>query len=262
MSSSLSKTAPPQRARRSLGDNAQAKQRATRVRTLHAQDEMSIVLPLHLLLPSGDITRLREYLSGRFRRERQLIADYGVNVQRNPTPHAVLGLSARALAFRHELVSWQAFAERLYDEGHAAQMLAVREQVKRDIVEDKANRRSVKEIEVIVRGQIAPLKQALEVISLTADQMKNVVFWSQAMARLLSSEERLEGNTSAAEFDESLFIMPAIGGEAPIEEALRRLEKPPATESGQLLIDAPASAPTAEPAPAALEHGIVDWPAT
>jgi hypothetical protein len=194
-------------------------------------------LPLKLSLPSGDITRMREYLSGRFRKERELIADYASKVQRDPTPHAVLELSARALAFRHELVSWQAFAERLYDEGHAAQIVAVREVTRAEIELDKTARRSVKEIETIVRGQIAPLKQALELITLTADQMKNVVFWAQAMARILSSEEHLERHTSAAEFDESLFIIPVVGGDAPIDEALRRLEDPPRTDAGQLVID-------------------------
>ena len=225
-------------------------------------------LPLRLLLPSGDITRLREYLAGRFRAERQLIADYAFNVQRDPTPQAVLELSARALAFRHELVSWQAFAERLHDEGHAAQMLSVRDQVREEIVADKASRRSVREMEIIVRGQIAPLKQALEVISLTADQMKNVVFWSQAMARLLSSEERLESHTSAAEFDESLFIIPIVGGEAPIDEALRRLETPRATPAGQLMIDAPEpvrsepeeSEVVEEAVESEAEHGVIEWP--
>lgn len=198
-------------------------------------------------MPMRDIGRLRTYLGDRFRKERQLIADYALAVQRDPTPQSVLELSARSLAFRHELVSWQAFAERVYDEAHAAQLISVREQTRSEAALDKTARRSVKEIETIVRGQIAPVKQALELITLTADQMKNAVFWSQAMARILSSEEMLERHTSAAEFDQSLFIMPVVGGDAPIEEALRRLEESPTDARGQLMLGTPAA------------DGSIDW---
>lgn len=175
-------------------------------------------------MPTDDIGRLREYIVGRFSEQRRVIGEYGHKAIADPNVQAVLELSARAVAFRHELVSWQAFAGRLHDEAHAARLIAAREAAWADLIVDKTHKRSVKEIETIVRGQIAPLKQALELISLTVDQLKNVIFWAQAMSRILPQEEHIEGSPSAADYDEKVFILPVIGAEAPIEEGLRRME--------------------------------------
>jgi hypothetical protein len=187
-------------------------------------------------MPVSDIGKLREYLVERFAEQRRVIGEYGHKIQHGPSTQAIFELSARAVAFRHELVSWQAFAQRLYDEGHAARTLVVRDTVREELLADKTHKRSAKEIEIIVRGQIAPLKQALELITLTVDQLKNVIFWAQAMSHILPQEELIESQPSAAEYDESIFILPVIGAEAPIEESLRQMEIPRVDENGQLTL--------------------------
>lgn len=188
-------------------------------------------------MPNDDIGRLREYISDRFHEQRKSIGKLGYLVQENPTPLAVLELSAQAVAFRHELVSWQAFAQRLYDESHASCLISLRTETDLGSEDHKSKKISIRETELIVKGQIAPLKQALDLIGLTADQLKNVIFWSQAMARILPLDEHTEGQVSAAEYDENVFLFPPVGSEAPIEEALRRLEKPSINTADRLVLE-------------------------
>lgn len=174
-------------------------------------------------VPAREIRRLREYLAGRFASERETIDKLSSRVVRNADPLSLFSLSARALAFRHELVSWQAFAQRLWDEGHAGQLEAVRSHYESELAAERTGKRSVKELEAQARAELAPLKQALDLISLTSEQMKSVLFWSQAMAKVVEHEDAFTDR----DIDEAAFEFPVIGAseDAPIEEALLRLEE-------------------------------------
>lgn len=162
--------------------------------------------------PTSETGRLTAYLAGRFQRQR---ADLATLLSQTPDSKGELvRLSQRALAFRHELAGWHALAQRLYRSSYADQFNAAHEQREQALRSQTPTlRASADLIRADADQATAALREAVELLAATRDDMAAVVSWAQTLIRSLLDEELSGEAAGVPHADDTLY-------EAPLAAAL------------------------------------------